>query len=314
MSNLSVHVRRYPHTEALFTGPATLSDGTRLAVEAGRDGVPLQEIFSFDVAEIPLLNYLAARELGLDSVGLPVFLARRFVQWMIDVPQDSPVLTPGDLAGKRIALNYYGNTDCTWARGILAEDYGVDLSGVTWVAVKPERLAGSRSPGNVELRAGVSVDRLLLDGSVDAVLTEDHGQASAAGRRRLWASPEAAIADWYRGTGYVPPLHMLVVKSASLAAHPGLAEDVCRLFDSAKATALVKYDFGAALPPELREIALRTGFPGAVRDGADRSFLGRDPLPYGMKANRDVLARFIRYAHVQQALWNAPGVDELFVD
>jgi 4,5-dihydroxyphthalate decarboxylase len=311
--NLTAAIRRYPHTELIFENPLELSDGSHVAVQPWRDRAPFAEYQNYDIAEMPILNYIAARELGLDVTALPVFPSRRFVQWMLEVPLDSPITGPSDLAGKRVGSTYYGNIDYVWTRGILTEDYGVDLSGTTWVTTRREKVSGARIPGNVECVEGADLNELLRRGTIDARFIDDHGQAPDPGFRRLWPAPERAIAEWYAAAGYFPILHTVVVRNSVLAAHENLAAELYTLLDSAKAAALVKYDFGARLPEDLRAISLRAGFPGATRDGTDRGYLGKDPLPYGLAANRPILERLVRYAHVQQAIWSAPSIDELFV-
>ena len=53
---------------------------------------------------------------------------------------------PSDLAGKRVGLRAYTVTTATWVRGILAEDYGLDLSKVEWITFEDPHVAEYRDP------------------------------------------------------------------------------------------------------------------------------------------------------------------------
>jgi 4,5-dihydroxyphthalate decarboxylase len=316
---------RFPHVEKLFDNPVELSDGAVLLTEEIPDDLgfegdqvtardKLANSTGFDVWELPVVRYIAAREVGFDATAIPVFLTRRFVQWMIEVPADSGIRGVKDLAGKRIGEPYHGNTDTVWTKGVLAEDYGVDLSGASFFSIKPERVRDHEPPDGVTCVDRSTLDELMLKGIVDAVFGSGHGIPTVPGVRRLWADPERAAAEWYQSSPVFPILHLVVVRNSALAAHPGLAADLYRVFDRVKEDALAAWDYGAALPTDKRGAALWSGFPGSAWGGADRGFLGRDPLPYGigLDANREALGRIIRYAHQQGAIRRRYTVEELF--
>ncbi len=88
----------------------------------------------FDVCEMALTTYLCAREHGVKFTALPVFLVRAFHHGAILHNADIPVLVPKDLEGNRVGVNRgYTVTTGVWARSILQEEHGVDLSEITWV-------------------------------------------------------------------------------------------------------------------------------------------------------------------------------------
>ena len=309
--NPTLGIRRYPHADLLFEQALPLSDGTRLETQLWPDGASLDHIEQYDAFELPLVNYVASREQGFEATAIPVFTCRRFVQWMIEVPVDSDIEGPDDLAGRRVLSAYWGNTDYVWVRGILAEDYGVDLSGVTWVTTKPERVHGAKMPsGGIEHVAGGTPDELFARGLIDAKIIDDHGQDPDPAMRRLWVDPERAAREWFDRTGYFPILHVVAVTDRALAEHPGLAADLFSHFERAKDVALERFA-REPIPAERREITFRAGFPGSTR-GGDRSYLGPDPLPYGIDENRRALELMVRYAFEQDALWSLPEVDTLF--
>ena len=51
-----------------------------------------------------------------------------------------------DLDGKRIALRTFQNTAGVWTRGILADDYGVDLSSIQWFTQDEEETPWPSKP------------------------------------------------------------------------------------------------------------------------------------------------------------------------
>ena len=75
---------------------------------------------------------LEQRTLGLTAI--PIFVKRMFRHSYIYVNKNSGIRTPQDLHGKRVGIQTWFTTTALWARGILADEYGVDLSKITWVA------------------------------------------------------------------------------------------------------------------------------------------------------------------------------------
>jgi 4,5-dihydroxyphthalate decarboxylase len=88
----------------------------------------------FDVSEMALTTYLVAKEHGVRFTALPVFLVRGFHHGAIRVRRGGGVDQPKQLEGRRVGVNRgYTVTTGVWARGILADEYGVDTDAVTWV-------------------------------------------------------------------------------------------------------------------------------------------------------------------------------------
>ena len=81
----------------------------------------------YDVCELAITTYLCAKEHGKPFTALPVFLVRGFHHGAI-LANTKLVRGPMDLEGQRVGVNRgYTVTTGVWARGILAEEYGVDL-------------------------------------------------------------------------------------------------------------------------------------------------------------------------------------------
>ena len=111
----------------------------------------------FDVCEMALTNSLCAREHGVRFTALPIFLVRTFHHGAILHCVAGGLQNPRDLEGKRVGVNRgYTVTTGVWARSILQDEYGVDLSKVTWVLSGDEHVEAYTPPENVvSLPAGM---------------------------------------------------------------------------------------------------------------------------------------------------------------
>src|ERR1700728_962951 len=104
---------------------------------------------AYDVTEMAFTTYLAARAHGKPFTALPVFLVRGFHHGAI-LRSASADTAPADLEGRRVGVNRgYTVTSGVWARGILADEYGVDLDKVTWVLSGDEHAAEFVPPPHV---------------------------------------------------------------------------------------------------------------------------------------------------------------------
>src|SRR6201992_1735654 len=113
---------------------------------------------AYDVTEMAFTTYLVARAHGKPFTALPVFLVRGFHHGALRRGAASPAISPRELEGARAGVNRgYTVTTGVWARGILADEYRVDLSRVTWVPSGDEHVAEYRPPANV-ISAGPDQD------------------------------------------------------------------------------------------------------------------------------------------------------------
>src|SRR6201996_7891959 len=105
----------------------------------------------FDVTEMAITTYLVAKAHGKPFTALPVFLVRGFHHGALLRGANSAPLAPADLEGRPVGVNRgYTVTTGVWARGILADEYGVDLSRVTWVLSGDEHVLEYQPPANVQ--------------------------------------------------------------------------------------------------------------------------------------------------------------------
>ena len=201
---LKAALPRFPHLNELIGKSFDLPDATLAFQESSSSSD------RFDVSIWPITKYLAARELGLDAIGIPVFPVRRFVQWMVEVPEGSHIREARDLAGKRIGQIDWGHTCAVNARGVLADGYQVDLSDVSWFTTHKEQVEGQRAPEGVTcLDRGL--DDLLLAGQIDVALGNGYGNEPSPGIRRLWTDPEHEAAVSYQNGAFFPIVHLVVL-------------------------------------------------------------------------------------------------------
>src|SRR5580692_2847517 len=180
----------------------------------------------FDVTEMALTTYLCAKSFGKPFTALPVFLVRGFHHAAIVTAADAPRLEPKELEGRRVGVNRgYTVTTGVWARAILQEEHGVDLSRVTWVLSGDEHVEEFQAPANVvRLEKGKTLQDALVAGELAATIGVQVAHPDVA---PLIPDAEEAGFRALARDGHYPINHLLVVKDAVLAAHPNLAD---RLF------------------------------------------------------------------------------------
>ncbi|GAB3056002.1 ABC transporter substrate-binding protein [Intrasporangium mesophilum] len=256
---------------------------------------------AYDVSEMALTTYLTAREHGVPFTALPVFLVRGFHHGAILVRRDGPIASPADLAGGRVGVNRgYTVTTGVWARAVLATEHGIDLDSVTWVRSGDEHVPTFVAPHNV-ISAPKDVDLvdLLVRGELDAVIGV---QADRPDVRPVIRDPHAAAVAALRERGLYPINHLVVVRDDVLAHDPELAVDLVDAFTAAKRQYIGTLRDGvrtSAMDRELSEVMEITG---------------GDPLPYGLRPNRQVLEDMVRQAHLQHILSEPTDLDGLFAE
>ena len=143
----------------------------------------------FDICEMAITTYICARAHGKRMTAVPVFPVRAFHHGAILVNMKAGVGTPKDLEGKKVGVNRgYTVTTGVWARGILQQEHGVDLSKVTWVLSGDEHVAEYRPPANVvPIEKGKQMADMLASGEFAAAIGIEIDLA-----RREAAHPERA--------------------------------------------------------------------------------------------------------------------------
>jgi hypothetical protein len=255
----------------------------------------------FDVSEMAFTTYLCAKAHGKPFTALPIFLVRGFHHGGIVHRAADGDVAPKELEGREVGVNRgYTVTTGVWARGILADEYGVDLSRVTWVLSGDEHVAEYRPPRNVvPVAPGQDVPEMVATGELAA------GIGVAADRPGVVplipAAAEAGFAA-LRQRGLYPINHLVVVRDELLSAHPGLARDLFGAYAEAKIRYVGRLRAGTITDPG----------PADLMYQRVMEITGADPLPYGIAPNRAMIDQLVRHAVSQQILDKPFAAEELF--
>ena len=257
-----------------FCGPKVANQGFK----------PMVRERKFDAGELAIGTFLQARVYGKPLTLLPAVVMGRFQHQTALRSTRRPPFAPREAAGKRIGIRSYTQTTGIWVRGILRDEYGVDLNKVTWVCNDDGHLAEYQDPPQVERTPpdAKKVDQMLLDGELDAAILG----ADLADEPRvthLIPNPKEAALAWHRKYNTIPVNHLFCVDKDLADARPDVVAEIFHLLKASK----------AAMPPS-----------------AD----GIDFHPFGVAALRKPLEMIIRYSVEQQIIPRAFTVDELFDD
>ena len=168
----------------------------------------------FDVAELAIMTFLLAKAHGKPYRLLPAVVTARFQHPLL---VSAKGLRPEQLEGKRVGQRSYSVTTAAWVRGILADDYGVNLDRVKWVTFEEPHVAEFRDPPTVERApAGKEMTAMLLSGELDAAIV---GEIPKDERLKpVIADPAAAAAAWKKKNRAIQINHMVTVKNTVDAA------------------------------------------------------------------------------------------------
>ncbi|QPF89152.1 ABC transporter substrate-binding protein [Bradyrhizobium commune] len=237
---------------------------------------PMVREQAFDVCEMAIVTYLMAKAHGKPLVLLPATMLGRFQHSYALYNPARGMLGPSDLEGKRVGIRSFTTTTGAWIRGILANDYGVNLDKIKWVTFEDPHVAeyvdtAERAPKDKK------VLQMLLDGEVDAVLGETSNDPRL---KTLFPDPAAEAAKWYARRGVVPVNHLVVVTGKLAKSRPDV---VAGVYDLLKRN---KEQVGPAAMPDL--------------------------VPFGTEANRKPLELIVDYAFQQALIPRRYAVEELY--
>jgi 4,5-dihydroxyphthalate decarboxylase len=235
---------------------------------------PMVREGAFDVSEMAIVTYLMAKSFNKPMVLLPNVVLARFQHAYALYNAKQGTLKPTDLNGKRVGIRSFTTTTGAWLRGILADDYGVDLDSIDWVTFEDAHVAEftdetKRAP------AGKQIIQMLLDGELDAVLGE---KSELTGLKPLFADVGKEEKSWFARHGVVPINHIVVVSRELSSTNPEAVREVVR---------------------QLKESA-------AIAPSASPRFSAEEM--------RRSLEMIIRYSAQQGLIPRAYAVDELFDD
>lgn len=317
--DLTVAMAYYEHVADLASGRVRVPGVSLRWLE-----LPVEEIFhrfiqfrEWEVSEMSMGKYVSVIAEGDDSmVGLPVFPSRVFRHSAIYV-RTGEVTDPAQLRGKGIGVPEWAQTAAVYSRALLAHDWGVPLTEVDWYQ------AGVNQAGRVEhvdlhLPPGIrltpvpgrSLNDMLLDGSLDAVLSAHPPASFISGDprvSRLLADPAKAEEEYATRTGVVPIMHVVVVRRDVVDQYPWIVGNLMTGFAEARARSIARLAAGPAGPGS--RVPLLWADEALART---RAAFGGEPWPYGVEANRTTLEAFTNWAHEQGVTRRKVGIDELF--
>ena len=237
----------------------------------------------YDLSELAIATYLQAKAYGKPYVLMPAVVVARGQHHTIAYNAERGTLGPRDLEGKRVGVRAYTQTTGAWVRGILADDYGVNVERVKWITFEDPHLAEYHDPAFVERAPqGKNLVQMLLDGELDAAIVGD--SLPDPRLKTLIPDADAVARKWAGAHGGIPINHMAVIRQSISQSRPDVVKEVFNL---------------------LVESQKRAGTQGTDQGAAIR---------FGLEATRPSLEIIIDYALRQKLIPRRFTVDELFDD
>jgi 4,5-dihydroxyphthalate decarboxylase len=259
---------------------------------------PKMRAGEFGLCDLNIGYWLPAIEAGWEIIGLPVFSKRKPVYQLIFTQVDSGIHSPKDLEGKRVGSRTYRTALTVWARGLLHDRHGVELSSIRWVVQGKEVFPVHDANANIEYVDGQkNMVQRLIAGEMDAIITDISDRAlfealeSHPKIRRLLPDYVGEDQKLYHEVGIYTPVHMIVMSRKLDREHPDLAAKLYAAFEQAKQIAYedILSDRGGFSVIYLRERM------------KEQIAAWGDPWKYGIKANRSTIDAFIKY-NIEQGM------------
>lgn len=321
MKTLSLACWDYDRAQPILDGRIGVP-GYELNCEAAPPGklFPLAvDEAPYDITELSFASYLIQQSRGTCRyVGIPVYLSRAFRHGAIYVRTDSGIETPKDLEGRIVGIPEYAMTLAVWVRGILADEYDVDVAKLKY------RTSGLNEPGRVErlklelpdtidlapLDETESLNSAMLAGDLDAIIAPAPPMAFSEGDpqvRRLIDPAQPAEEAYFAKTGIFPMMHIVGVKNEIAEENPGLCSALYDAFLAARRIAMKRVTAVA------EGSANRVMLPWYAQSYEQAvAHMGADYWSYGIAENVAGLEAFCRYCDAQHLTARKMSVEELF--
>lgn len=270
----------------------------------------------FDVSEMSMSSYVVS--LTWDEppfIAIPVFPSRFFRHSGIYISNRSGIREPKDLIGKRVGAPEYQLSAPVWIRGILSDEFGVDVRSIRHFT------GGIEAPGRkekirIDLPADISVTpigqeqtlaKMLVDGEIDA-LVSPRAPSTFFSRpdavTRLFPDFGAAERDYFRRTRIFPMMHTVVMRRDIYNGNRWIAQSLQKAFAASQKLIYDQLGDAPALPVMLPWLMSHVE--------ETRREMGDQWWPYGLAPNRHALETFLRYHHEQGLSRRLVSVEELF--
>lgn len=273
----------------------------------------------FDVAELSMGMYTSAiSRCDNRFIAIPVFPSRVFRHSAVYVRAGGNLIEPSQLAGKTIGCPQWSQTATIYVRGFLAETAGVPLSSINWVQAgvnDPGRPEPSvlRLPPDIRLTqvADASLNDMLLDGRIDAIISARPPRSFMAGEGRiirLFSDYQQAEQAYFDATGIFPIMHTVAIRRDVYEANRWIARNLFVALNQAKERSVKRMlDLTAAHVP----VPWATHF---AKDAGSKIFGNGPYWPYGIEPNRTTLEAFLRFCHDQGTCHRHLSAEELFAE
>jgi 4,5-dihydroxyphthalate decarboxylase len=222
----------HPQTLALKTGKITSEQVAFDFIDyspTNKGFKPMVREQAFDVSEMAIVTYLMAKSVGKPMVLLPDVVVARFQHAYAIYNAKQGTLKPTELNGKRVGIRSFTTTTGAWLRGILANDYGVDLDSIDWVTFEDAHVAEYQDTTK-RAPAGKEIIRMLIDGELDAVLGE---KSEHPDLKPLFPDSAKEELAWFGKHAVLPINHMVVVKQELSERNSDAVREVHRLLQEA---------------------------------------------------------------------------------
>lgn len=314
MLEVSLATNYYDRTAPIYDGRVQI-EGCKVhhvLLEAPEIFHRLFKFEEFDITEMSLSSHMLTTARGDSSyVGIPVFPLRMFRHSGIYIRTDRDIARPEDLRGKTIGVPEFQQTANVWVRGILEDEYGVNVASVRWrsggleEAGREERAEIHLSP-DVDWQA-IPNDRTLSDmlekGELDAIISPR--APTCFSRKDKFPLVEQMFPDYpdvelayYKRTNIFPIMHLIGIRRSLVDRHPWLPVSVLKAF--VKAKAIIDLRHSTILPWAAAEYRRM------------QTLLGEDYWSYHLERNRHVIEAFARYATNQGLINRDVNPEELF--
>jgi 4,5-dihydroxyphthalate decarboxylase len=309
--SITLACRNYDGTNAIIRG-ALRPQGIDLQVNEVNDVVKMfSGMFKgeYDVAEMSLAEmiYYLTRD-QCDFIGIPVFPSRLFRHSFMLCNGTAGICGPEDLTGKKIGGLRWVQTAFIWLRGMLVDEYNLSAKDTDWYVSALHHWNENGSEEKIMPRDGSIIRHLqregndeyemscraLVDGKIDMLMTTENRKydwlAGQPGVRPLFTNVKEAEAAYYKKTGIIPIMHVLVMRRSIAELYPEMPQKFFELFCQSKK---LGGDWIRSVP------SLMMAWKNQYLDEERALFEGRDPWAYGLKANFAALTKFLSYCDAQ---------------
>jgi 4,5-dihydroxyphthalate decarboxylase len=299
----------YDRAKALIDGTVK-AEGVELEVYVNPD--PGRHTASggreFDVAEFYTGLYIA--DLHYKSLGytaIPIFVKRMFRHSYIYLNRRSGIRSPADLNGKRIGVQNWLTTTAVWARGLLEDEYSLDLKSVNWFADHFRSVGEWKPPTWLKIERvpqGRNQFDLLAAGEIDAsITTETWAPNVHPDINFLFPNYAELERDYFKRTGFFPIMHTLLIKTTVLEKDPWVAMSIFNAWQESKQKCYEWLGWQRVHQTALWYRALWE---------EEQAVAGRDIYPWGFQKTRPEVDKLLDYCYCQGLTTRKFEPEEMF--